>query len=225
MEKTGKDSELMAHSAGAERSRAAKFKLEINPYPHSNADVSEMPAILLPTLHWNDRGQLARITLLENSEKYSCTQTTRDSLRRDQLEFHFRAPAETARSLQERIVRYCETGEPLGEVPWSAIDFSACTPFQREVYRATSTIPHGETRTYGWVAYRIGDPKCARAVGQALGRNPLPLLFPCHRVVGGSGDLTGFMGEGNAASPEVCLKKKLLDLEASYRSPAFSFAS
>jgi len=62
------------------------------------------------------------------------------------------------------------------------------TPFQRAVLEATASIPWGEVRTYGWVAERIGQPGAARAVGRALGANPLPLVIPCHRVVAaGSG--------------------------------------
>jgi methylated-DNA-[protein]-cysteine S-methyltransferase len=57
------------------------------------------------------------------------------------------------------------------------------TPFQRAVLDAARSIPRGEVRTYGWVAARIGRPRAARAVGQALGANPLPLVIPCHRVV------------------------------------------
>lgn len=80
------------------------------------------------------------------------------------------------------------------------------TSFQREVWEATREIPYGETRTYRWVAEKIGKPKAARAVGQALARNPVPLLVPCHRVVSSDGTLGGFTGG-------VHLKKKLLVLE------------
>jgi len=71
-------------------------------------------------------------------------------------------------------------------------DTSAYTPFQRAVWRATSRIPYGEVRTYGWVAEKVRRPKAARAVGAALGRNPIPIVVPCHRVVGANGALTGF---------------------------------
>lgn len=66
------------------------------------------------------------------------------------------------------------------------------TLFQREVWKALLTIPYGETRTYGQIAHMIGRPKAVRAVGGACGRNPLPILVPCHRVVGADGSLTGF---------------------------------
>ncbi|MBQ9166489.1 MAG: methylated-DNA--[Oscillospiraceae bacterium] len=67
------------------------------------------------------------------------------------------------------------------------------TPFQQQVWQALRTIPWGETRTYGHIARQIGRPKAARAVGQACNRNPIPLLIPCHRVVGAKG-LTGYAG-------------------------------
>lgn len=68
------------------------------------------------------------------------------------------------------------------------------TAFQRAVWQAMLEIPRGETRSYGWVAERIGRPGSARAVGQAVGANPLPLLVPCHRVVASDGGLGGFGG-------------------------------
>ena len=68
------------------------------------------------------------------------------------------------------------------------------TPFQQKVWAALCRIPYGETRTYGEIARQIGAPKAARAVGMANHRNPLPLFIPCHRVVGASGELTGYAG-------------------------------
>lgn len=76
------------------------------------------------------------------------------------------------------------TGRPPPDIPL-ALDV---TPFQRAVLEATSAIPRGEVRTYGWVAARVGRPRGARAVGQALGANPIPLVIPCHRVVGSGWD-------------------------------------
>lgn len=66
------------------------------------------------------------------------------------------------------------------------------TYFQQAVWKALQTIPYGETRTYGQIARMIGRPKAVRAVGAACGRNPLPIVVPCHRVVGADGSLTGF---------------------------------
>lgn len=82
----------------------------------------------------------------------------------------------------------------------------AGTPFQRQVWRAIGQIPYGETRTYQWIANKIGKPKAVRAVGQACGANPWPILIPCHRVVGSGGKLGGF-------SRGLRLKRQLLALE------------
>jgi methylated-DNA-[protein]-cysteine S-methyltransferase len=68
------------------------------------------------------------------------------------------------------------------------------TPFQRRVWDALRAIPLGETITYGELARRIGRPTCARAVGHANARNPLSIVVPCHRVIGGDGALTGYAG-------------------------------
>lgn len=68
------------------------------------------------------------------------------------------------------------------------------TAFQRLVWRALETIPFGETATYGALATAIGRPAASRAVGTANGRNPLSIIVPCHRVIGASGQLTGYAG-------------------------------
>lgn len=86
---------------------------------------------------------------------------------------------------------------------------SGANGFQADVLDALRRIPYGETRSYGEVARAIGRPKAVRAVGAANGRNPLPIVVPCHRVIGRDGDLTGF-GGGLAA------KRYLLDLERRY---------
>jgi methylated-DNA-[protein]-cysteine S-methyltransferase len=70
----------------------------------------------------------------------------------------------------------------------------AGTTFQREVWGTLQTIPYGETLSYGELARRIGKPNAFRAVGAANGRNPLPIIIPCHRVIGANGSLTGFGG-------------------------------
>jgi O-6-methylguanine DNA methyltransferase len=85
------------------------------------------------------------------------------------------------------------------------VDWSVNTDFAKKVYEAVITIPHGEVRTYGWVAEKIGKHRAAQAVGQALKKNPYPIVIPCHRVVAVNG-LGGFGGEIN-------IKKKLLELE------------
>jgi methylated-DNA-[protein]-cysteine S-methyltransferase len=68
------------------------------------------------------------------------------------------------------------------------------TEFQQEVWQALATIPFGETLSYGAIARQIGRPKAVRAVGAAIGRNPISIIVPCHRVIGFNGQLTGFAG-------------------------------
>ncbi len=87
------------------------------------------------------------------------------------------------------------------------LDLRYYTPFQQSVWRATASIPFGETRSYQWIANRIRRPHAARAVGQAVGANPAPVIIPCHRVITSSGRLGGFSGG-------LAMKKKLLELES-----------
>jgi methylated-DNA-[protein]-cysteine S-methyltransferase len=81
------------------------------------------------------------------------------------------------------------------------------TEFQKRVWGELQNIPYGETRSYSFVANTIGAPKAVRAVGAANGRNPVPIVVPCHRVIGAGGSLTGYGGG-------LPLKRFLLDLEA-----------
>ncbi len=74
------------------------------------------------------------------------------------------------------------------------VDPAVGTPFQRRVWRTLTTIPYGETRSYGWVARSVGRPGASRAVGQACGRNPVAIVVPCHRVVSSAGRLGGYTG-------------------------------
>lgn len=81
------------------------------------------------------------------------------------------------------------------------------TAFERRVWDAVAAIPYGDTRSYAEIARAVGSPGAARAVGAANGANPLPILVPCHRVVGSNGALTGYGGG-------LELKRRLLDLES-----------
>jgi methylated-DNA-[protein]-cysteine S-methyltransferase len=87
------------------------------------------------------------------------------------------------------------------------LDLSNTTEFQAAVWNATRSVPYGETRSYAWIAAHIGRPRAWRAVGNALSRNPFPIIVPCHRVIASDGQLGGFGG-----GPEI--KKVLLNLEA-----------
>jgi methylated-DNA-[protein]-cysteine S-methyltransferase len=88
------------------------------------------------------------------------------------------------------------------------LDERGVDQFRRAVYVATRVIPAGTTRSYGEVARAIGRPDCARDVGAALTRNPLPVIVPCHRVVAANGALTGFSAPGGLDT-----KRRMLELE------------
>ena len=129
-------------------------------------------------------------------------------------------PFETVRQrVEARLHRAVVSGDP---PPWLTatldqffetwrvddriVDISDLTPFEQAALRAAAEIPPGQVRSYSWVASQIGRPRAARAVGQVMARNPLPLLFPCHRVVDAAGDLHNY-GYG------IEMKAKLLRME------------
>ena len=89
------------------------------------------------------------------------------------------------------------------------IDLSQGTQFQQHVWKKLTSIPFGKTRSYQWLATAVSRPKAVRAAGNANGKNPIPLVVPCHRVIRKSGELGGFTGGTH-------LKKYLLDLEKRY---------
>ena len=105
--------------------------------------------------------------------------------------------------LAGKLQRYFRGEEVVFEEP---LDPTLGTDFQRRVWAITRAIPRGQTRTYGQIARRAGSPGAARAVGQAMARNPWPVVVPCHRVVGHDGRLTGFGGG-------VEMKRRMLQLE------------
>ena len=82
-------------------------------------------------------------------------------------------------------------GEPV-DLGWIELDNGTIPDFNRQVYAIARAIPRGSTMTYGEVAKKLGDPLLAQAVGKAMGQNPHPIVMPCHRVMGKSGDLTGY---------------------------------
>ena len=87
-------------------------------------------------------------------------------------------------------------------------EMKAYTPFQRAVWLACMSIPEGKTKSYKWVAERIGRPKAFRAVGSALGKNPFAPIVPCHRVIAADGTLGGFSAPGGVSAKRELLRKE-----------------
>jgi len=96
------------------------------------------------------------------------------------------------------------------------------TSFQREVWRKLQEIPYGETISYGELAKRVGNPKASRAVGSANGKNPIPIVIPCHRVIAGNGTLGGFGGGLTVKQQLLALEKPITSARGSVRQLANS---
>lgn len=124
------------------------------------------------------------------------------------------APAPEVVAAAIADIRALLAGEPrdLSHLP---ITLDAASPFERRVYEVALSIPPGETLTYGDVARRLGDPGAARAVGVALGRNPVPIIVPCHRVLAAGGRTGGFSADGG-----VDTKLRLLTIERARTDPS-----
>ncbi|MEE9285591.1 MAG: methylated-DNA--[protein]-cysteine S-methyltransferase [Dehalococcoidia bacterium] len=118
---------------------------------------------------------------------------TRDEALREVTELGALEPASAADLGQlPPIIRALAEGQRAS--PEAAIDWDGLSPFRQAVLEETLRIPAGETRSYGWLARRVGRPRAARAVGRVMATNPLPLVIPCHRVVASDGSLGGYGG-------------------------------
>jgi methylated-DNA-[protein]-cysteine S-methyltransferase len=113
------------------------------------------------------------------------------------------------RRAQAQVVEFLAGRRRRLDIP---VDLSRGTRFQRRVWRATLHIPYGQVCAYQWVAHRVGGRRYARAVGLALGGNPVPLVVPCHRVIASDGSLGGFTGG-------LRTKRRLLALEGALSRP------
>ena len=91
-----------------------------------------------------------------------------------------------------------------------SVDLTACSTFHQQIYHLTRTIGPGETMTYGEIAAAVGQPGAAQAVGRAMGMNPIPIIVPCHRVVGANGKMIGFSATGGVET-----KRRMLLIEGS----------
>jgi methylated-DNA-[protein]-cysteine S-methyltransferase len=124
-------------------------------------------------------------------------------------EIHFRKPADMLRRgkapplLKKELKEYFESGR---EEFTQRIVLTGGTEFEKAVWHALMEIPYGETRTYKWLAEKIGKPNASRAVGQALSRNPIPIIIPCHRIIESDGTIGGYSGG-------IDIKRRLLDIE------------
>jgi methylated-DNA-[protein]-cysteine S-methyltransferase len=119
-----------------------------------------------------------------------------------------RSPAE-AEMLRARVERaLAGAADDFADVP-----IPDGTPFQQACWDACRGIPRGETRTYAWLAAAAGSPRALRAAGQAMRRNPMPVVVPCHRVVGTGTWIGGYSGSARGDGAELSLKRWLLNLE------------
>ena len=123
------------------------------------------------------------------------------------------APPTIARIIDD--IRALFEGAPR-DLAYAGIDLGAAPAFDRAVYDLTLAIKPGETRRYGDLARDLGDVGLSRRVGQALGRNPVPIIVPCHRVVGANGLMTGFSAPGGTGT-----KRRLLRIEGALAPDLF----
>jgi O-6-methylguanine DNA methyltransferase len=116
-------------------------------------------------------------------------------------------PSHRLKTAQQQVLDYLRGTRQTFDLP---LDFSKGTTFQRQVWRILQKVPYGKLRSYQWVATRVGGRRYARAVGNAVGANPLPIIVPCHRIVAQDASLGGFSGG-------LPTKRKLLTLEGTLR--------
>jgi methylated-DNA-[protein]-cysteine S-methyltransferase len=187
---------------------ANRFRIQNSIFHNAHASTAGEEFTFHLDLYWNEMGRLVRVGWNEETVSPLIGENAQ--------------PPYGIAAILRDLQGYFRDGAPLLPLHWDLIDQSELTEFSRKVYEAALQIPHGETRTYAWVAKKTGKPLAARAVGQALKKNPFPILIPCHRVVSDK-TIGGFMGTNNPSDLELRFKLWLLDLERSYRSPCFPF--
>ncbi|HEY5072896.1 MAG TPA: methylated-DNA--[protein]-cysteine S-methyltransferase [Caulobacteraceae bacterium] len=152
---------------------------------------------------WSEHGVIG-VQLPEGGEEQSRVRLAR--------RFPNARPGPPPASVGEAIARIIALlgGEPddLAGVP---LDFGAASALHRRVWELARAIPPGKTRAYGEIAADLGDPALAREVGQALGRNPFPIIVPCHRVLAAGGGIGGFSAHGG-----IDTKRRLLAIESDF---------
>lgn len=125
------------------------------------------------------------------------------SLRKQSAEPFVSEATDRLKTAQQQLTEYLEGTRQEFDLP---LDLSSGTVFQRKVWQTLLNVPYAKLRSYQWVAARVGGPQYARAVGNAVGANPLPIMVPCHRIVAQDATLGGFSGG-------LPTKRKLLTLE------------
>jgi methylated-DNA-[protein]-cysteine S-methyltransferase len=133
-------------------------------------------------------------------------EATRARMQRHHPQARDAAPPPEIRDTIDRIIAHL-AGDP-DDLRDVRLDMAAISEFNREVYAVARGIAPGQTMTYGEIAAKVGAPRASREVGQAMGRNPFPLIVPCHRVLAAGGRLGGFSAPGG-----VSTKLRLLDIE------------
>lgn len=128
-----------------------------------------------------------------------------DLYRKKALNFESECPSPLLKKAADQLLEYLNGQRKKFDLP---LDWSRMTDFRRKVLQRTYEIPFGEVLTYGALARELGNPSASRAVGAAMGSNPIPLLIPCHRVVAADGSLTGY-----SAAEGIKTKRWLLELE------------
>ncbi|MQY31031.1 methylated-DNA--[protein]-cysteine S-methyltransferase [Nocardia aurantia] len=156
-------------------------------------------------LAWTDRG-IVRFRLPESTPDEATMRARFARARLREAE-----PTDLARTVIEAVRRHL-TGR-FDDFRWIPLDHTGIPEFHRAVYRVTRSIDPGHTLGYGQVAARAGRPHGAQAVGQAMGRNPIPLIVPCHRVLAADHALHGFSAPGGLET-----KQRLLEIE---QTPGF----
>lgn len=150
---------------------------------------------------WNDDYAITGFRLPEASRKL-----TEDRIARQSNGTACEEPPAAIRNIIDRVCRHLD-GD-LQDFRDVAIDLDGAAPFAMRVYQAARAIPSGEVSTYGGIAKTIRRPAAARAVGQALGKNPIALIIPCHRILAAGGKIGGFSAYGGLST-----KARMLDIE------------
>ncbi len=157
---------------------------------------------------WGEAG-LRSVSFPEASDELTCAQLRR----RAPGAACASPPAEIGRLISDIMALFSGEARNLA---YAKLDMENIGAFEREVYALSLAIKPGEVKTYGELAKALGDVAHARRVGQALGRNPFPIVVPCHRIVGADGAMTGFSAPGGAE-----LKRRLLKIEGALAPDLF----